>query len=170
MASQWFRFDRATFQYQYPGSFIRNHRQFRVKVPYCEDFRVNLKPLFLNLHDRHRPECLGHYFFISWFTDFLAGKTGRSVGKKKNQNSCIGPIMSSCRKSYMEIEIKIGVFKETTSFLCMLSSHKITHKIYKQTKATFRGLFFQILCSQTEIKVDSIGSVFWIGTGIFHSM
>ena len=26
---------------------------------------------------------LGHYFFISWFTDFLAGKTGRSVGKKK---------------------------------------------------------------------------------------
>ena len=41
--------------YQYPGSFIRNHRQFRVKVPYCEDFRINLKPLFLNLHDRHRP-------------------------------------------------------------------------------------------------------------------
>ena len=76
----------------------------------------------------------------------------------------------------MEIEIKIGVFKETTSFLCMLSSHKITHKICKQTKEIFRGLFFQILCFQTElehindIKVDSIGSVFLIGTGIFHSM
>ena len=42
---------------------------------------------------------LGHYFFISWFTDFLAGKTGRSVGeKKKIQNNYIGPIMSSCRK------------------------------------------------------------------------
>ena len=25
---------------------------------------------------------LGHYFLISWFTDFLAAKTGRSVGKK----------------------------------------------------------------------------------------
>ena len=25
---------------------------------------------------------LGHYFFISWFTDFLAGKTGRSEKKK----------------------------------------------------------------------------------------
>ena len=24
----------------------------------------------------------GHYFLISWFTDFLAAKTGRSVGKK----------------------------------------------------------------------------------------
>ena len=54
-ASQWFRFDRPTFQYQHPGSFIRNHRQFRVNVSYCEDFRANLKPLFLNLHDRHRP-------------------------------------------------------------------------------------------------------------------
>ena len=30
----------------------------------------------------------------------------------------------------IEIEIKIGVFKETTSFLCTLSSHKITPKIY----------------------------------------
>ena len=40
---------------------------------------------------------LGHYFFISWFTDFLAGKTGRSFGKKKNQNNYMGPIMSSCR-------------------------------------------------------------------------
>ena len=28
--------------------------------------------------------ALGHYFFISWFTDFLAGKTGRSEKKKKN--------------------------------------------------------------------------------------
>ena len=27
----------------------------------------------------------GHYFFISWFTDFSAGKTGRSVGKKKKK-------------------------------------------------------------------------------------
>ena len=62
--------------------------------------------------DRINDQLLGHYFFISWFTDFLAGKNG-SVGrkKKKNKNSCIGPIMSSCRKSYMEIEIKIGVFK-----------------------------------------------------------
>ena len=24
----------------------------------------------------------GHYFFNSWFTDFLTGKTGRSVEKK----------------------------------------------------------------------------------------
>ena len=84
--------------------------------------------------------------------------------------------MSSCRKSYMEIEIKIGVFKETTSFLYTLSSHKITPKIYKLTKFLFRGLFFQILCYQTElehineIKVDSIGSAFLMGTGIFHSM
>ena len=54
-ASQWFRFDRATFQYQYPGSFIRNHRQFRLNVSYCDDFHVNLKPLFLNLQDRYRP-------------------------------------------------------------------------------------------------------------------
>ena len=30
---------------------------------------------------------LGHYFFISWFTDFLAGKTGWSVGKKRKRNS-----------------------------------------------------------------------------------
>ena len=44
IASQWFRFVRAAFQYQHPGSFIRNHRQFRVNVSYC-DFRVNLKPL-----------------------------------------------------------------------------------------------------------------------------
>ena len=51
-ASQWFRFARATFQYQHPGSFIRNHRQFRVNVSYCEDFRVNL---FINLQDRRRP-------------------------------------------------------------------------------------------------------------------
>ena len=53
-ASQWFRFARATFQYQHPGSLIENHRQFRVNVSYC-DFRVNLKPLFLNLQDRRRP-------------------------------------------------------------------------------------------------------------------
>ena len=59
-ASQWFRFVRATFQYQHPGSFIRNHRQFRLNVSYCEDFRVDLKPLFLNLQDRRRPlGCLG---------------------------------------------------------------------------------------------------------------
>ena len=108
------------------------------------------------------------YFLVYGFLGRKNGSVGR--GKKKIQNSCIGPIMSSCRKSYMEIEIQIGVFKETTSFLCTLSSHTITHNIYKQTKATFRGLFFQMLCFQTEIKVDSIGSVFWIGTGIFHSM
>ena len=29
--------------------------------------------------------ALGHYFFISWFTDFLAGKTGRSEKKKKKK-------------------------------------------------------------------------------------
>ena len=42
---------------------------------------------------------LGNFFF-SWFTDFLAAKTGRSVGKKNLQNNyiIIGPIMSSCRK------------------------------------------------------------------------
>ena len=40
------------------GSFIRNHRQFRVNVSYC-DFRVNLNPLFLNLQDRRMPSgCL----------------------------------------------------------------------------------------------------------------
>ena len=54
-ASQWFRFAHATFQYQHPGSFIRNHRQFRLNISYCEDFRVNLKPLFLNLQDGRRP-------------------------------------------------------------------------------------------------------------------
>ena len=27
----------------------------------------------------------GHYFLISWFTDFLAAKTVRSVGKKKKK-------------------------------------------------------------------------------------
>ena len=54
-ASQWFRFAQATFQYQHPGNCIRNHRQFRVNFSYCEDFRVNLKPLFLNLQDRRRP-------------------------------------------------------------------------------------------------------------------
>ena len=52
-ASQWFRFDCATFQYQHPGSCIRNHRQFPVNVSYCKDFRVNSKPL--NIQDRHRP-------------------------------------------------------------------------------------------------------------------
>ena len=55
-STEWFRFARTTFQYQHPGSFIRNHRQFRLPpVSYCEDFRVNLKPLFLNLQDRLRP-------------------------------------------------------------------------------------------------------------------
>ena len=54
-ASQWFRFDRATFQYQHPGSFIRIRRQFRLNVSYCEDFRVNLKLLLLNLQNRRRP-------------------------------------------------------------------------------------------------------------------
>ena len=37
-----FAFDRATFQYQHLGSFIRNHRQLRVNVSYFEDFRGNL--------------------------------------------------------------------------------------------------------------------------------
>ena len=41
----------------------------------------------------------------------------------------------------------------------------------QQTKEIFRGVFFQILCYQTEIKVDSTPPVvFLIGTGIFHSM
>ena len=53
-ASEWFRFAHATFQCQHPGSFICNHKQFCVNVSYC-DFRVNLKPLFLNLQDRSRP-------------------------------------------------------------------------------------------------------------------
>ncbi len=48
MASQWFRFARATFQYQHPVSFIRNHRQFRLNVWYCKDFCGNLKPLYWN--------------------------------------------------------------------------------------------------------------------------
>ena len=43
----------------------------------------------------------------------------------------------------------------------------------KETKEIFRGVFFQILCYQTEIerinenKVDSTGSVFFIGIGHF---
>ena len=32
--------------------------------------------------------------FISWFTDFLAAKTGRSVGEKKIQNNYVGPIIT----------------------------------------------------------------------------
>ena len=39
----------------------------------CHHFYPSLLPQFLSL---------GHYFLISWFTDFLAAKTGRSVGKK----------------------------------------------------------------------------------------
>ena len=35
-------------------SCIRNHRQFRLNISYCEDFRVNLKPLFLNIQDGRR--------------------------------------------------------------------------------------------------------------------
>ena len=61
------------------------------------------------------------------------------------------------------VVVKSGVFKETTSFLCTLSYkwlYKITPKISKQTKEIFRGVFFQNLQYQTEIKVDSTGSVF----------
>ena len=59
-----------------------------------------------------------------------------------------------------------------TSVHCHKSSHtKFLQQISKQTKDIFRGVFFQILCYQTEIKVDSIPPVvFLIGTGIFHSM
>ena len=78
----------------------------------------------------------------------------------------------------MEIVVKSGVFKETTSFLQVyivikvVSHTKFLQQISKQqTKEIFRGVFFQILCYQTEIKVDSTPPVvFLIGTGIFHSM
>ena len=53
-STEWFCLARATFQYQHPVSFIRNHRQCHVNVSYCEDIRVNLKHLFLNLQDRRR--------------------------------------------------------------------------------------------------------------------
>ena len=53
--SQWFRLAHAKFQYKHPGSFIRNHRQFRLNISCCEDIHVNFKPLFLNLQDGRRP-------------------------------------------------------------------------------------------------------------------
>ena len=51
-------------------------------------------------------------------------------------------------------------FKETTSFLQVYTVIKVvtqnfSQQISKQTKEIFRGVFFQILCYQTEIKVDS---------------
>ena len=73
--------------------------------------------------------------------------------------------MSSCRKKLHENSSKKWCFKETTSFLqvytsCHKSSHtKFLQQISKQTKEIFRGVFFQILCYQTEIKVDSIPPV-----------
>ena len=51
------------------------------------------------------------------------------------------------------------------------SPTKITPIYLKETREIFRGVFFQILCYQTEIehinenKVDSTGSVFLIGIG-----
>ena len=47
-----------------------------------------------------------------------------------------------------------------TSVHCHKSSHtKFLQQISKQTKEIFRGVFFQMLCYQTEIKVDSIPPV-----------
>ena len=57
---------------------------------------------------------LGHYFFISWFTDFLAAKTGRSVGKKKNfffQKALLCQVVEKSYR-YMDIVIKSDVLRK----------------------------------------------------------
>ena len=64
----------------------------------------------------------------------------------------------------MKIVVKKVVFYGNyiilTSVHCQKSSHtKFLQQISKQTKEIFRGVFFQILCYQTEIKVDSIPPV-----------
>ena len=57
----------------------------------------------------------------------------------------------------MEIVVKSGVLRKLHhSYNCHKSSHtKFLQQISKQTKEIFRGVFFQILCYKTEIKVDS---------------
>ena len=62
--------------------------------------------------------------------------------------------MSSCRKKLHGNSSKKWCFKETTSFLQVYTS-MFLQQISKQTEEIFRGVFFQILCYQTEIKVDS---------------
>ena len=60
----------------------------------------------------------------------------------------------------MEIVVKSGNYIILRSLHCHKSSHtKFLKQISKQTKEIFRGVFFQILCYQTEIKVDSIPPV-----------
>ena len=70
--------------------------------------------------------------------------------------------MSSCRKKLHENSSKKWCFKETTSFLQVYTVIKVVAQNFsnrEQTKEIFRGVFFQILCYQTEIKVDSIPPV-----------
>ena len=62
----------------------------------------------------------------------------------------------------MTIVVKSGVnYIILTSVHCHKSSHTkfLQVQTSKQTKEIFRGVFFQILCYQTEIKVDSIPPV-----------
>ena len=63
------------------------------------------------------PMCrnlLGHYFLISWFTDFLAAKTGRSVGKKEKiiffQKALLCQVVEKSYR-YMEIVLKSDVLR-----------------------------------------------------------
>ena len=55
---------------------------------------------------------LGHNFVISWFTDFLAAKTGWSVGKKlqKIQKALLCQVVEKSYR-YMEIVIKSDVLR-----------------------------------------------------------
>ena len=55
----------------------------------------------------------------------------------------------------MEIVVKSGVLRKLHhSYKCTQVS-VFLQQISKQTEEIFRGVFFQILCYQTEIKVDS---------------
>ena len=74
--------------------------------------------------------------------------------------------MSSCRKKLHENSSKKWCLRKLHhSYKCTLSCHTSSHTKFlqvqtsKQTKEIFRGVFFQILCYQTEIKVDSIPPV-----------
>ena len=67
--------------------------------------------------------------------------------------------MSSCRKKLHGNSSKKWCFKETTSFLQVYTVIKVVtpnfSNRYLNKQRKYLGVFFQILCYQTKIKVDS---------------
>ena len=66
------------------------------------------------------------YFLVYRFLGCKNGSLGL-LGKNKEINNYIGPIVSSCRKKLHGNSDKKWCFKETTSFLFKIHCHKSSH-------------------------------------------